>query len=189
MPTSGPTPPPTAPSTSPPLPPGPLQSTFAALYPEIKRVAHARLVHSGGVVGLNTTALVHEGFLRLADQQALRGSSRGEFFAYVGQVLRSVVIDYLRAHCRDKRGGEQVMVTLSAAADVHAVQTPAIDLIAMDRALTRMRDIDSDLYELIEAQVFAGLSVEELATLRGVTTRTIHRDVVKARALLSELLG
>ena len=94
------------------------RQAYADLYPEIKRLAHARLAQSGGVVGLNTTALVHEGFLRLADRRGLHGQSRGQFFAYVGQVLRSVVIDYLRSQGRDKRGGDQVMVTLSAAEDV-----------------------------------------------------------------------
>ena len=58
-----------------------LQELFAKLYPEIKRVARSRLAHAGGVAGLNTTALVHEGFLRMAEQEGLRGSSRGQFFA------------------------------------------------------------------------------------------------------------
>lgn len=168
---------------------GNLHRSYARLYPEIKRVARSRLAQSGGVVGLNTTALVHEGFLRLVDMDALQGESRGQFFAYVGQVLRSVVIDHLRAEGRDKRGGGQILVTLSAAADVAAVQSSAVDLIALDRALVRMREIDPSLYELVEAQVFAGLTIDELASLRGVTSRTINRELLKARALLSELLG
>ena len=162
---------------------------FAALYPEIKRLARARLAQSGGVVSLNTTALVHEGFLRLAEHQGLQGESRGQFFAYVGQVLRSVVIDHVRSQGRDKRGGEQIMVTLSAAADVAAPQGSAVDIIALDRALARMGEIDRGLYELIEAHAFAGLSIEELAGLRAVSSRTINRDLLKARALITELLG
>jgi len=171
------------------LPPGALHATYAQLYREIKRVAHGRLAQSGGVVGLNTTALVHEGFLRMLDLPELQGTSRGQFFAYVGQVLRSVVIDFLRAEGRDKRGGQQCMVTLSAAEDVAGAHGNPVDLIAVDRALTRMREVDTDLYELIEAQAFAGLTIAELATVRGVTERTINRDLLKARALLAELLG
>lgn len=166
-----------------------LQQLYAMLYPEIKRVARIRLAQSGHAAGLNTTALVHEGFLRMADQQGLQGSSRGQFFAYVGQVLRSVVIDHLRTEGRDKRGGDAVMVTLSAAVDVAAVQSQAVDLIGLDQALLRLRDIDTGWYELIEMIGFAGLSIAEVAELRGLSTRTINRELLKARALLQELLG
>ena len=166
-----------------------LQQLYAALYPEIKRVARMRLAHSGHAAGLNTTALVHEGFLRMADQQGLEGDTRGQFFAYVGRVLRSVVIDHLRTEGRDKRGGDAVMVTLSAANDVAAVQSQAVDLIGLDQALARMRELDMTLYELIEMIGFAGLSIAEVATLRGLSTRSINRELLKARALLQELLG
>ncbi len=166
-----------------------LQELYARLYPEIKRMARSRLARTGGVAGLNTTALVHEGFLRIARQDGLDGPTRGQFFAYVGQVLRSVVIDHLRAEGRDKRGGNPMLVTLSAAADVPAPQAAASDLVALDRALERMRAIDTALYELLEMTVFAGLTIAEVADQRGVSTRTIDRDLIKARALLRALLG
>lgn len=166
---------------------GALQSLYVQLYPEVKRVARARLAQAGGVTGLNTTAVVHEGFLRLADQQGLQGETRGQFFAYVGQVLRSVVIDHIRSEGRDKRGGDQIMVTLSAAENV-AAAGGGVDLVAIDHALLRMKDIDAGLHQLLEMHVFAGLSITEVAELRGVATRTINRDLVKARALLKELL-
>lgn len=166
-----------------------LQELYARLYPEIKRVARGRLAHAGGVTGLNTTALVHEGFMRIAQQEGLQGPTRGQFFAYVGHVLRSVVIDHLRTEGRAKRGGDQVMVTLSAAADVPAVQSAASDLVALDRALERMRDLDAALYELLEMTAFAGLTIAEVAEQRGVSTRTVNRDLIKARALLQVLLG
>jgi len=165
-----------------------LQELFAKLYPEIKRVARSRLAHAGGVAGLNTTALVHEGFLRMAEQEGLRGSSRGQFFAYVGQVLRSVVIDHLRAEGRDKRGGDQVMVTLSAADEVPSRQSSAADLLSIDRALERMQTIDPPLYELLEMVAFAGLTIAEVADVRGVSDRTVNRDLIKARALLQALM-
>jgi len=166
-----------------------LQQLYAVLYPEIKRVARMRLAQSGRAAGLNTTALVHEGFLRMADQQGLQGDTRGQFFAYVGRVLRSVVIDHLRTEGRDKRGGDAVMVTLSAADDVADVQSQAVDLIGLDQALARMRELDAGLYELIEMIGFAGLTIAEVATLRGLSTRSINRELLKARALLQELLG
>lgn len=166
-----------------------LQQLYAVLYPEIKRVARIRLAQTGHAAGLNTTALVHEGFLRMADQQGLQGDTRGQFFAYVGRVLRSVVIDHLRTEGRDKRGGDAVMVTLSAAGDVAAVQSQAVDLIGLDQALARLRELDNGLYELIEMIGFAGLTIAEVATLRDVSTRSINRELLKARALLQELLG
>lgn len=166
-----------------------LQELYARLYPDIKRVARARLADSGGVTGLNTTALVHEGFLRMADQEGLHGDSRGHFFAYVGRVLRSVVIDHLRAQGRDKRGGGQVMLTLSAAEDVVAEPGSATDLIALDRALERMREIDPALYQLIEMVSFAGLTIADVAAQRGVSSRTVNRDLIKARGLLQMLLS
>lgn len=166
-----------------------LQQLYALLYPEIKRVARIRLAQSGHAAGLNTTALVHEGFLRMADQQGLQGETRGQFFAYVGRVLRSVVIDHLRTEGRDKRGGDAVMVTLSAASDVAAVQSQAVDMVGLDQALERMRALDTGLYELIEMVGFAGLSIAEVAELRGLSTRSINRELLKARALLQELLG
>lgn len=169
-----------------------LQQLYAVLYPEIKRVARMRLAQSGTngrVPGLDTTALVHEGFLRMADQQGLQGDTRGQFFAYVGRVLRSVVIDHLRTEGRDKRGGDAVMVTMSAADDVAAVQSQAVDLIGLDQALARMHELDKGLYELIEMIGFAGLSIAEVAALRDVSTRSVNRELLKARALLQALLG
>lgn len=163
---------------------------FARLYHEIKRVARVRLAQSGGINGLNTTALVHEGFLRMAEMEGLQGQSRGQFFAYVGRVLRSVVIDFVRAGSADKRGGAAgFMLTLSAAADEPAVLTEPVDLIALDRALHQMQGLDNALYELLEMLTFAGTSLNEVASLRGVSRRTVERDLVKARALLTELLG
>lgn len=172
--------------------PAALQQLYALLYPEIKRVARIRLAQcgpNGRAAGLDTTALVHEGFLRMADQQGLQGETRGQFFAYIGRVLRSVVIDHLRTEGRDKRGGDAVMVTLSAAGDVAAVQSQAVDLIGLDQALARMQQLDKGLYELIEMIGFAGLSIAEVATLRNLSTRSINRELLKARALLQELLG
>ncbi len=169
-----------------------LQQLYAVLYPEIKRVARMRLAQSGPngrMAGLNTTALVHEGFLRMADQQGLQGQTRGQFFAYVGRVLRSVVIDHLRSEGRDKRGGDAVLVTLSAAQDVAAVQSSAVDLIGLDQGLARLRELDEPLYELIEMIGFAGLTIAEVAELRQLSSRSINRELLKARALLQELLG
>ncbi len=169
---------------------GASNALFARLYPEIKRLAHARLARSGGLTGLNTTALVHEGFLRMADSEGLQDAARGQFLAYVGRVLRSVVIDHLRAIGADKRGGDAgVLLTLSAAEGEAAAVTPVVELIALERALHRLQEMDAGLYELLEMLTFAGTPPDEVARIRGVSRRTVERDLLKARALLTDLLG
>lgn len=170
---------------------GAANALFSRLYPEIKRAARARLAQSGDRHGLNTTALVHESFLRMADSEGLQGASRGQFFSYVGRVLRSVVVDHVRAVSADKRGGAAAgaMLTLSAADGVEAPLSSAVDLIALDRALVQMQQLDHGLYELLEMVSYAGTPLDEVARLRGVSRRTVERDLVKARALMSELLG
>jgi RNA polymerase sigma factor (TIGR02999 family) len=170
---------------------GAVNALFARLYPEIKRAARSRLADSGDRLGLNTTALVHESFIRMADSEGLQGASRGQFFSYVGRVLRSVVIDHVRARSADKRGGDaaDARLTLSAAEGVASSEGSAQAMVALEKALGQMAQLDAGLYELVEMVSFAGTSPGEVALLRGVSLRTVERDLAKARALLSELLG
>ena len=134
---------------------------YCVLYPEIKRLARSRLYAAGGVTSLNTTALVNEGFLRMADREGMAGESRVQFFAYVGKVLRSVVLDYLRAESAEKRGGDQVQVTLSQADSIAA--TGRDNWFLLDQALEQLKTIDYSLYELVELRYFAGLTVADIA--------------------------
>jgi RNA polymerase sigma factor (TIGR02999 family) len=159
---------------------------YAVLYPEIKRLAHSRLYAVGGVTSLNTTSLVNEGFLRIVDRAGLGGESRAQFFAYVGKVLRSVVLDHLRANQAEKRGGDLVQVTLSQAESIAADGRD--NWFLLDSALEQLRMLDLDLYELVELRYFAGLSVADIASLRKVSSRTIDRDWVKAKAWLESLI-
>ncbi len=165
-----------------------VQQLYAALYPDIRRIARARLAEANGVTDLNTTALVHEGFLRMAENEGLRGVERIQFFAYVGRALRSVVLDHLRARAAEKRGGGVQMVTLS-----HADETPepsplGADLAALDGALEQMRSLDEPLSQTVEMHFFAGMTIVEIAQARNVSSRTVDRDLKKARLLLAELL-
>lgn len=165
-----------------------VQQLFAALYPDIRRIARARLAEAGGVTGLNTTALVHEGFLKMASNEGLHGQQRVQFFAYVGRALRSVVLDHVRAQAAEKRGGGLHMVTLSHA-DEAAEETPlGPDLALLDAAIARMKDIDEALSQTVEMHFFTGMTIVEIAEAREVSTRTVDRDLKKARLLLAELL-
>jgi len=166
-----------------------VQQLYAALYPEIRRIARARLAEAGGVTGLDTTALVHEGFLRMAESEGLRGSERLQFFAYVGRALRSVVLDHLRARAAEKRGGGVQMVTLSHADEAVDPAPQGQDLAALDAAIEQVRTLDEGLSQVIEMHFFAGMTIPEIAEAREVSTRTVDRDLKKARLLLAELLA
>lgn len=159
---------------------------YSLLYPEIKRLARSRLYAAGGVTSLNTTALVNEGFLRMAEREGMAGESRGQFFAYVGKVLRSVVLDHLRAEGAEKRGGDQVHVTLSQAESIAG--SGRDNWFLLDSALEQLKEIDPALYELVELRYFVGMTVADIATLRNVSARTINRDWVKAKTLLEEMV-
>ena len=159
---------------------------YSVLYPEIKRLARSRLYAAGGVTSLNTTALVNEGFLRMAEREGMAGESRAQFFAYVGKVLRSVVLDHLRAEGAEKRGGDQVHVTLSQAESIAG--SGRDDWFLLGHALEQLKEIDAGLYELVELRYFVGMTVADIAALRNVSTRTVDRDWVKAKTLLEEMV-
>ena len=161
---------------------------YAELYPEIKRVARARLAQAGGVTGLNATALVHEGFMRMAEREGLNGDTRVQFFAYVGKVLRSIVIDFIRARDAEKRGGGATLLTLSHADSATDDFLPAVDVIALDRALERLKAVDEGMYHTAELHFFCGMTIVETSETRGISTRTVNREITKARALLAEWL-
>jgi len=165
-----------------------VQQLFAALYPDIRRIARARLAEAGGVTGLNTTALVHEGFLKMAANEGLHGQERVQFFAYVGRALRSVVLDHLRAIATEKRGGGLQLVTLSHADEAVDVAPLGPDLALLDDAIARLKDLDEALSQTVEMHFFAGMTIAEIAEAKGVSTRTVDRDLKKARLLLAELL-
>lgn len=166
-----------------------MRALFAQLYSDIKRLARARLASAGGVTGLNATALVHESFLRMAERENLQGQTRLQFFAYVGKILRSVMIDHIRNRDAAKRGGGVTLMTLSHADDAPAPWLDDIDLIDLDRALTDLKAFDLRLYQIVEMHVFSGLTPEEIGAELSVTSRTVNREIAKARTLLSQALG
>ena len=166
-----------------------MRARFSELYPEIKRLARTRLAQAGGVTGLNATALVHEGFMRMAERQGLQGQTRLQFFAYVGKVLRSIVIDFVRERDAEKRGGGVTLLTLSHADATPAAWMESTDLVDLDRALEQLKTFDQRLYQIVEMHVFSGLGCAEVGVELGITERSVNRDLAKARALLAQALG
>jgi RNA polymerase sigma factor (TIGR02999 family) len=166
-----------------------MRQLFSTLYPDIKRIARARLAQMGGVTGLNATALVHEGFVRIAEREGLVGESRLQFFAYVGRLLRSIAIDFIRERNAEKRGGGVTLLTMS-----HADASPQSwlevgDLIDLDRALESLKSLDLRMYRIVEMHVFSGFTCSEVGQELGITERTVNRELAKARVLLWRALG
>ena len=166
-----------------------MRALFSTLYPDIKRLARGKLAQAGGITGLNATALVHEGFMRMAEREGLQGQTRLQFFAYIGKVLRSIVIDFVRERDAEKRGAGMTLLTMSHADGTLAPWMDVTDMVALDQALDQLQTLDLRLYQVIELHVFSGLSLQEVAQELNVTLRTVNRDLLKARALLSRALG
>jgi len=168
---------------------GDIAQHYAGLYEDIKRIAHVRLAQVGGLSQLNTTALAHEGFLKLAERENLCGESRGQFLGYVGKVLRSIVLDHLREQGALKRGGDCCLVTLSHAESVAQPGGEQCDLARLDTVMDQLGQLDPALYQTLEMSSFTGLSTAEIARTRGVSERTVQRDLIKARALVEALIA
>jgi RNA polymerase sigma factor (TIGR02999 family) len=160
---------------------------FADLYVDLKRLAHARLRPWGDSSGLTTTAVVHESFLKLAERGTVLPRERPAFFAYVGKVMRTVVLDCVRERRAKKRGGDHIVVTLTT--NVPGESLDDKRLLAIDDALHRLERMAPDLSRLVEMRYFAGLSIPEISAATGKAMRTLERDWRKARGLLRTLIG
>jgi RNA polymerase sigma factor (TIGR02999 family) len=162
-----------------------IDAVFAALYPDLKRIARSRLHQQGHGDGLHTTTLVHESFVRLVHAKALNLQGRRHFFAYAAKVMRNIIVDSAREHQAERRGGGAEHVTLSGdEVEQLADGDGSAELVAVHDAVRALETVDPDLAELVEMRYFGGYSDEEIAQLLGVTDRTVRRRWDKARAWL-----
>jgi RNA polymerase sigma factor (TIGR02999 family) len=159
---------------------------FDLVYADLKRIAHTRLYKSGRVLDLDTTALVHESFVRMVERGELAIADRRAFFGYVGRVMRSVLVDHVRRLRAAKRGGDDLIVTLTTGVEGESLDDDR--LLAINDALDALERIAPAFHELVELRYFAGLSVREVADLRGISTRSVEREWEKARAFLQRLM-
>jgi RNA polymerase sigma factor (TIGR02999 family) len=165
----------------------PSSALFELVYAELKRMAHKRLRHQHeGGAELDTTSLVHECFLRMHARAELDVSDRPAFLGYVGRVMRSIVIDQVRARQALKRGGGERMVTLTTGVEGEVFDDE--QLLALNAALEVLERLAPDFHRLVELRYFAGLSVDAVAELNGTSTRTVEREWVKARTFLRQLI-
>jgi RNA polymerase sigma factor (TIGR02999 family) len=162
-----------------------LDEVYASLYPELKRIARARLRVQGRGANASTTMLVHESFVRLVGARGLRLEDRRHFFAYAAKTMRNIIVDTAREHLAERRGGGAEHVTLGdAEAGQVADARASDDLVRVSEALRELEGVDPELTELVEMRYFGGYSEIEIAELQGVTERTVRRRWDKARAWL-----
>lgn len=157
-----------------------LQQVFAELYPELRRIARARLMLDGAT--LTPTVLVHDVYLKLTAGEPLSLESRKHFFTCAARAMRMIVVDHARRRGALKRGGDQHRITL----DEKAASAPGIDLdvLALDRALEQLKARDRQQAEVVELHCFGGMNFAEIAELMACSERTTKRYWSRARAYL-----
>ena len=153
-----------------------------AVYEELRRLARRHMSREREGHTLQTTALVHEAYLRLIDQKSARWQNRAQFFAVATRLMRRILIDHARGRAYTKRGGGARRVTL----DEVAVMAPerATELVALDEALKSLAEVDARKAQVVEMKYFGGLTTEEIAAVLKVSTVTVLRDWSMAKAWL-----
>jgi RNA polymerase sigma factor (TIGR02999 family) len=166
---------------------GAMDRLFPLVYEELRRVAHRALRGERTGHTLGTTGLVHEAYLRLADQTRLEYRDRGHFYSIAARAMRHILVDYARRHRAAKRGGAKPVIALDEA--LHSVEDRAEALVALDEALTDLETLDPRLGQVVQCRFFGGLTEEETGEVLGVTARTVRRDWLKAKGWLYQQLS
>jgi RNA polymerase sigma factor (TIGR02999 family) len=163
-----------------------LDALMPVLYGELRRLAarHLRSERRGHT--LQTTALVHEAYLRLAGQRQPDWKNRAYFFGAVATIMRRILVDHARGRSRDKRGAGIEVLPLEEASDpaVSTLLHGGVDVEALDRALDKLEAVDARQARVVELRYFSGMTVEEIAEVLSVSPGTVKRDWTVARAWL-----
>lgn len=167
---------------------GALQSVFEITYDELRRMARNRLQTAGRIAVLDTTGLVHECYLRLANAKRLAVEDRTHFFRYAGRAMRSVIVDMARGALREKRGSGERPISLSTTIG-ESTTAGEEQVLRVHEALDDLAQVDPRLVQVVEMRYFAGMTETDIAAALGVTDRTIRRDWEKARLLLAQALA
>ena len=160
---------------------------FALLYADLQRLAHSRMSRSGNVTMLDTTALVHESWLRFQGASEAVFADKQHFMGYAARVMHTVVVDFVRARGAAKHGGQIEHVTLNTAIGDSAIRHDD-EILRVDEAMQQLAVADKRLHDVVELRYFGGLSEAEIAAILGVTERTVQRDWQKARMFLATVL-
>lgn len=152
------------------------------VYEELRAIAHRQLAARGRGGTLQTTALVHEAYLKLVDQSRARLQDRAHFLALASLAMRHVLVDRAKARAALKRGGDHQKITLDE--EEIGVDDQPEALLELHEALNRLAELQPRLARVVECRFFGGLTEEEIAEALDVTVRTVQRDWAKARMLL-----
>jgi RNA polymerase sigma factor (TIGR02999 family) len=163
-------------------------AVFAAAYQQLRRLARARLRASRARELLDTSALVHETYLRFAASGELRVDDRVHFLRWSGRVMRSVIVDMVRRKQAERRGGDAAHLTLTTGV-AEAASSGEQEILRVHEALDELALAGPRLVDVVELRYFAGLTEPEIAEALGVTERTVRRDWTKARLLLRDALA
>jgi RNA polymerase sigma factor (TIGR02999 family) len=161
-----------------------LDKLIPLVYDELRRLASRQLRRERPEHTLQTTALVHEAYLRLVGQRNANWQNRAQFFGVAAQLMRRILVDYARTHKASKRGGNYRRISLSEGAIL--TEERDTDLTELDEVLDRLAGIDPQQSRVVELRIFGGLTVEETAEVMGISPRTVKREWSMARAWLHQ---
>ena len=153
------------------------------VYDELHRQAHRYFRRERAGHTLQTTAVVHEVYLKLFNQENIAWESRSHFYAIAARLMRQILIDYARTKCRAKRGGAMVKAPLEDALTI-CVSESTFDLVALDEVLKRLAAKEEHLANIVELRFFSGLSIGETAEVLAISDSTVKRDWQMAKAWL-----
>ena len=160
---------------------------FSRVYQELRRIARSQRRSVGSPATLDTTALVHEVYIKLHATTAARSIDRVHFLSLAARAMRQILVDHARGRSRLKRGGAVTLTGLTENSGIE--QAAMVDLVALDDALMRLSEMDPRAGQLVEWKVFGGLEIADVARLQNLTERTVFRDWRRARAFLVRELG
>ncbi|MBS1856277.1 MAG: sigma-70 family RNA polymerase sigma factor [Acidobacteria bacterium] len=161
-----------------------LEQLLPLVYGELRRLASAYLRRERSNHTLQSTALVHEAFLRMVNQRDVQWKNRAHFFAIAAQMIRRILVDYARSQHAEKRGSGAVKLALDDAMAVPQAPVAGVDLLGLNDALDKLGTLDERQSRIVELRFFAGLSIEETAEVMSLSPASIKREWQTARAWL-----
>jgi len=159
-----------------------LDSLMPLVYKELRRIAQHYLNAERAGHTLQSTALVNEAYVRMVEQNLPQWQNRAHFFAVAAQIMRQILVDYARSHGASKRGGNVCKLSLDDAEE--SPQPVDFDILALDDALRTLHTMDPQQCRVVELKFFAGLSIADTAEVLGISSSTVKRDWITARAWL-----
>jgi RNA polymerase sigma factor (TIGR02999 family) len=162
--------------------PGALQQLIPLVYDELRRLARHYLSQERTDHTLQSTALVHEAYLRLAGENPPEWQNRAHFFGIAANIMRRILVEHARGRGAAKRGGNVCHLTIDET--IAFPQQPNLDLLELDRALSELAELDEQQSRIVELRFFAGLTIEDTSEVLGISPATVKRDWITARAWL-----